>query len=106
MCWPGTYLSTYSATEWEAATASDTFKAWLLGQGKDIGGGELVPDVPRVRRAEISLFVDLGSMPARSTRHDIAIVRSDGDEGLGRRARDVAEEWQRRAKCSRYHVWR
>ena len=99
MCWPGTYLSTYSATEWEAATASDTFKAWLLGQGKDIGGGELVPDVPRVRRAEVGLLVDLGSMPARSARHDILLLLS------GRVGMIWADAHSGCAKCSRGHVW-
>jgi hypothetical protein len=31
-----------------------------LCQGKDIAGGELVPDVPRARGAKVLFLVDLG----------------------------------------------
>jgi hypothetical protein len=48
-----------------------------LGQGKDIAGCELVPDIPRARGAEVFFLVDLGCRecaPVWSARHGISVL--------------------------------
>jgi hypothetical protein len=52
-----------------------------LGQGEDIAGCELVPDIPRARGAEVFFLVDLGCRecaPVWSARHGISVLVDGG----------------------------
>lgn len=56
---------------------NDTFVMRHLGQGKDIAGGQFVPDMPRARGAEVFLLVDLGYREEASpvcARHGIFLL--------------------------------
>jgi hypothetical protein len=58
-----------------ASEFCDTFEMRHLGQGKDIARSEFVPDIPRVRGAEVLFLVDLGcreGAPVWSARHGIS----------------------------------
>lgn len=65
-----------------------TFKPGLLGQGEDIAGGELIPHVPGLRRAEVGFLVQMARFaPGQGARHGIVakpVVRtSKRDVGGG-----------------------